>query len=160
MVRVAQWNGIRPFPRGFTWDSFQGRTVDNITDGNEHLHVLVGGLFPAGHPARYQQLEYDARGDGLVGSANYTGPWSPVKGKLWAESPFNPANRDDTPRTFTVNVEPGSSLLGLDINRQPVLSQVAGATVNAVAVVTRWGRQNALTSHGNFYALQYLTPTV
>ena len=27
---VAQWNGIRPFPRGFTWDSFQGRTVSRL----------------------------------------------------------------------------------------------------------------------------------
>lgn len=155
---VAMWNGIRPFPRGFTWDSFQGRTVSNIHDGNEHVHVLVGGIFPHGHPARYQQLEYDARGDGLVGNAAYTGPWLPVKGKLWAESPYNPANRDDTPRRFEVAVAKGSTLFGLDINRQPVITKAAGATVDAVAVVNRWGRQNALTKSGNYYAVQYLKP--
>ena len=154
--RVAQWNGIRPFPRGFTYDSFQGRTVSNIADGNEHIHCLVGGIFPTGHPARYQQMEFDRHGDGLVGSAAYTGPWLGVKGKTYADSPFNRANRIDGPQSFEVTANP--SLLGLDINRIPVMSRLKGERVDAVAIVKRWGRDNALTASGNYYAMQYLKP--
>lgn len=153
---VAMWNGIRPFPRGFTFDSFQGRTVSNISDGNEHIHCIVGGILPVGHPARYQQLEYDKHGDGLIGSAAYTGPWLSVKDKRWADSPYNPANRVDGAAAFTVKADP--SLLGLNISRQPMLSRLNGERINAIAIVKRWGRDNALTSSGNYYALQYLEP--
>jgi hypothetical protein len=154
---VAQWNGIRPFPRGFIRDSFQGRTVGNIADGNEHLHVLCGtDLFPSGHPARYQQVEYDKQGDGLVGAARYTGPWNKVSDKRWEDSPFNPANRTDGQWQFKVTADP--ALLGLDAARQPKLSREEGSIVDAIAIVKRWDRDNAVTQSGTFYAMQYLEP--
>lgn len=155
--RVATQCGIRPFPRGFTYDSFQGKTVGNKNDGNEHLHVLVGtDYFESGHPARYQQVEYDAHGDGLIGSAKYTGPWHQVKDIYWRDSPYNPANRIDQVQQFRVTADP--ALLGLDVDRNPLVSREVGSVVDSVAIVKRWGRDNALTKSRNFYALQYLTP--
>lgn len=155
--RVATLCGIRPFPRGFTYDSFQGRTIGNKNDGNEHLHVLVGtDYFEKGHPARYQQVEYDNHGDGLVGSARYTGPWHEVKGLYWEDSPYNPSNRYDKVQQFRVTADP--ALLGLDVDRKPLVSRELGSVVDSVAVVRRWGRDNAMTASRNFYALQYLTP--
>lgn len=155
--KAATVSGIRPFPRGFTYDSFQGKTIGNKNDGNEHLHVLVWtDYYEQGHPARYQQVEYDAHGDGLVGTARYTGPWHQVKGIYWKDSPYNPANRVDGLRQFKVTANP--SLLGLDFDRQPLVSREQGSVIDSIAVVKRWGRENALTKSGNFYAMDYLAP--
>lgn len=83
--------GIIPFPRGFNADSFQGRTISNTNDGNEHLHCIDTDEYDHLHPeAQAQVNEWKRGGDGLVGSARYYGP-SGSLGK-WADSPWNPKN--------------------------------------------------------------------
>ena len=153
-------SGIVPFPRGFVSDSFQGRTVGNIHDGNEHIHCCSVESYAHLHPqAKAQVDEYRRGGDGLRGSAGYTGPRTPLG--RWADSPYNPANVRREGGTSVVGVD---TLLGLDVDRATRTSRERGATVAYVRRVRRWGRWNAVTDDGTYYAIaddrqQYLVAT-
>jgi hypothetical protein len=66
--------GILAFPRGFNWDSFQGPTVSNISDGNEHLHCI--------DTDEYSHLHPQARRRSTSGSAGR--PASPRTATVWS----------------------------------------------------------------------------
>ena len=142
-------SGIVPFPRGFVADSFQGRTVGNIHDGNEHVHCCSVESYAHLHPqAKAQVDEYRRGGDGLRGGARYTGPRTPLG--RWADSPYNPANVRDEQGVLVVQVE---ELLGLDVDRQPTKRRPRGFEVTYVRRVKRWGRWNVVTERGTYYAV-------
>lgn len=132
-------SGVIPFPRGFTNDSFQKM---------KHIHC-VRYLPDHAHPqAQAQVREQRLGGDGLVGGRSYTGPnTSP---EPWDNSPYNPANIKAGQQTFTVSTV---TLLGLSIDRRVKYTRKAGFTVIADRLVHRWGRWNAVTKWGTYYAV-------
>jgi hypothetical protein len=82
---------IIPCPRGFNADSFQGRTISNTNDGNEHIHFLDVDCLSYMHPeAQAQVHEVLAGGDGLLGNKAFYGP-SRTNRRKWATSKWNPA---------------------------------------------------------------------
>jgi hypothetical protein len=97
-VRELLSVGVIAFPRGFNYDSFQGKTISNTNDGNEHLHCLDTDEYDHLHPEAQSQVNewkkfragQSKDGDGLVGSHPYYGPGDSL-GK-WADSPWNPVN--------------------------------------------------------------------
>lgn len=89
LCREGMAVNIIMLPRGFTWDSFQGPTLGNTDDGNEHLHCLDLDCLRSMHPEAQAQVREVLRGgDGLVGGAAYTGP--PLHLTKWSKSPYNP----------------------------------------------------------------------
>lgn len=149
--------GNLPFPRGYVRDSFQGKSVSNTQDGNEHIHDIYA---PAkyGHAQlqnQYQEWE-TYRGDGLVGPAHYTGPTIDAI-VPWQNSMFNPQNRVNQSVIGEVLVTHGSYLLGLDRYRQVHARKYLGDKILIAAKVKRWGRDNYLDDSGLFYAAQYVT---
>jgi len=148
--------GNLPFPRGYVRDNFQGKSVSNTQDGNEHIHDIYA-------PAKYGHVQLQNqyhewksyRGDGLVGPAHYTGP-SIDAIVPWKESMFNPANRTEMFAHGIVNVTEGSTLLGLDRYRNVMRHATRGQDMQFIAKVKRWGRDNYLTETGLFYAAQYI----
>ena len=152
--------GIIGFPRGFTWDSFQGRTLGNLHDGNEHIHCCSVDCYDSLHPQAQDQVdEWKRGGDGLVGNARYTGPSTPLGS--WATSPVNPANIVDGAGTLYVAI---GQLLGLDVDRVQREDKDRGAVIHYRRKVKRWGRWNAVTVKGTYFAIAdgsqtYLTAT-
>lgn len=147
-------SGVVAFPRGFTWDSFQGRRLDDIHDGNEHIHAVSWDCYRQLHAqARAQVDEYLHGGDGLVGSKKYTGP--KTKLEHWSTSPYNPANRRPRADLFTVRANPG--LIATDVDRRRITLVPNGAEVRSVAVCHRWGRNNVVTAGGQYLPIEYLT---
>ena len=140
--------GSLPFPRGYVRDGFQN---------NKHIHSLWWPC-SAGHPQlQNQYTEYvKYRGDGLSGSAGYTGPVNP-KLYNWSGSMFNPKNRQDGNSTLYVNVAKGETLLGVDRDRVKKTSRKRGDKLDFIARVYRWERWNRLTKYGTFYAENFLT---
>ena len=161
MCRELLRCGIVPFPRGFTWDSFQGRTLDNTDDGNEHLHGVSNNSFSSLHEQAKEQIrEWKRGGDGLNGGAAYTGPKGTPLGD-WATSPYNPANIKAEPGRWLVQV---GRLQGTNVDRGPTAVREKGEVVDAVKLVRRWGRWNAVNGAGTYYAIRdsngtYLTKT-
>lgn len=140
--------GSLPFPRGYVRDSFQN---------NKHIHSLWWPC-SAGHAqlvAQYQEYKR-YRGDGLVGSAGYTGPVNPEL-YSWSNSMFHPNNRQDIKATHYVNVSKGETLLGVDRDRLKKYSRKRGYEIDSIARVYRWGRWNRLTQFGTFYAEAFLS---
>jgi hypothetical protein len=140
-------SGILPFPRGFVQDSFQN---------NKHIHFV---RYPAKHAhqqAKDQLTEYlQHDGDGLVGSAAYTGPDTRLD--FWKESPYNSKNIKPGAGTYYVSVEQGSSLKGLDVDRKQKFLRKRGFKIKADKLVHRWGRWNAVTKFDTYYSVDYLT---
>lgn len=148
MSRELLRSGITPFPRGFVWDSFQGRTLGNTDDGNEHLHCVSNNSFASLHPEAQAQIREQKRGgDGLVGSAGYTGPSTPLG--TWKGSPYNPVNINPVERRVYVQVD---ALQGTDIDRRPTVLRHKGEGIDSIRYVKRWGRWNAVTSSGTYFA--------
>lgn len=89
MCRELMAVNIIPCPRGFSYDSFQGPTLANTNDGNEHLHCLDRDCLKSMHPEAQAQVREILRGgDGLLGNARYVGP--PLHLTKWSKSPYNP----------------------------------------------------------------------
>ena len=138
--------GNLPFPRGYVNDSFQ-----NL----KHIHNLWWPCDQGTASLRRQYIEYLNGGDGLVGSAKYTGPRCVMT--TWANSMFNPGNRIvyPSPVKVRVNARIITTLLGLDRSRNQKTERIRGFEFNAVAKIQRWGRWNYLTKHETFYAAEY-----
>lgn len=158
MSKADVWEQARQFwrsgalycPRGFTRDSFQGLTIANPNDGNEHAHILlVSAKSQMPQSARSQIEELLRGGDGLVGTASYTGP--EIKLGSWAASPYNPVNINPVERRLYVQVD---ALQGTNIDRRPTVLRHKGEGINSVKYVKRWGRWNAVTSSGTYYAVK------
>jgi hypothetical protein len=141
-------SGIVAFPRGYGigYDYFRN---------TKHIHAVSRESYSSLHPsAKAQYQEYDNRGgDGLVGSAKYTGPKTDFE--RWTTSPYRPANITANTNLYTVDVASGF-LWGLDVDRVKRVATDNGAHVQAVKQVQRWGRPNAVTAAGLYYALQFL----
>jgi len=152
--------GIVAFPRGFTWDSFAGKTLGNLHDGNEHVHAVDANTLSSSHEqARDQVAEWKRGGDGLLGSARYTGPSTPLGS--WKESPYNPANVVEGRGSMYVA---SGQLLGLDVDRVQREDKDRGERIYYRKIVTRWGRRNIVTVKGTYFAIgdasqQYLSET-
>lgn len=148
--------GNLPFPRGYVADSFQGKSVSNTQDGNEHIHDIYA---PAKYGHTQLQSQYHEwiayRGDGLIGPAHYTGPTIDAI-TPWKDSMFNPQNRVEMFAHGIVDVTEGSTLLGLDRYRRKMNSARRGQDIQFIAKVKRWGRDNYLTGTGLFYAAKYI----
>jgi hypothetical protein len=138
--------GMVFFPRGYVADSFQN---------SKHGHVVSRESYDSlDASAKAQYKEYIAGGDGLVGSAKYTGPQTAFE--RWATSPYNPANIVEAAQTYHVNVTDGF-LWGLDVDRKKVAALDKGEPVVTDRIVTRWGRRNAVTAEDVYFALDYLS---
>ncbi len=149
-------SGVACFPRGFTWDSFQGKTLENLHDGIEHLHCVSWENYANLHRSAQLQIdEYLKGGDGLKGSAKYTGP--STKLEHWATSPYNPRNVTPDVQTYVVDVGENGFLWGLDVDRKKVTKQNPGAVIQTDRRITRWDRINAVTPAGIYYSLDYLS---
>jgi hypothetical protein len=164
-VRIAGWDkeqtwnfaseGLRSgwivFPRGFVWDTFQGRSLKDIHDGNEHCHVCSRESYDHLHPQAQSQIDEYLRngGDGLVGSAGYTGP--ATKADRWANSPYNPKNIKKVQGFATVEVD---GLIGNSVDRYKRKVRDKGFEIEFVQQVKRWGRWNLVTEAGIYYALE------
>ena len=138
--------GNLPFPRGYAGDPF-----------DKHIHGIYAPATFGHAQLQAQYVEWSKyRGDGLVGSKHYTGP---VNERItpWRDSMFNPTNRKDGKWTLYVDVASDSQLLGLDRDRHPKVQRERGHSLNFVAQVYRWGRNNYLTAKDTFYAADYLT---
>lgn len=141
-------SGMVFFPRGYVADSFQDA---------KHGHVVSRESYDSLHPsAKAQYREYIAGGDGLVGSAKYTGPSTPFE--RWTTSPYNGANITEGAQTYWVSVADGF-LWGLDVDRKKVTTRDKGAAVVSDCRVERWGRSNAVTPEDVYFAMDYLTTT-
>lgn len=143
---------IIPAPRGFNADSFQGRTIKNTNDGNEHLHCLDRDQYEHMHwEAQAQCNEIMAGGDGLLGNAHFYGPSKKYRNS-WKNSAYNPANVREGGKYEVVS----GTLQGLNLDRTPKknTTRKKGYVVNAVKLVRRWGRWNAVTSKNTFYAVK------
>lgn len=142
---------IIPCPRGFTNDSFQGKSVSNINDGNEHIHFLDRDSYDSMHAeAKAQCREIMAGGDGLLGNAKFTGPGRSYR-TAWASSAYNPKNVKTGGKYKVVS----TNVQGLNISREPRKNTLRKKNyeIKAVKLVKRWGRWNAVTSQGTFYAI-------
>lgn len=137
--------GNLPLPRGYTNDGFRN---------NKHIHNLWWPCTEGTASLRRQYIEFLNGGDGLVGSAKYTGP-NPHHLTTWANSMFNPINRVNTPVRVKVNNKVTTTLLGLDRNRDKKTEREPGYEFNAVAKIWRWNRWNYLTKYETFYAAEY-----
>ncbi len=158
MTKDEVWNlcrelwsvNIIPCPRGFSADSFQGKTISNTNDGNEHIHFLDLDSYDSMHPeAQAQCREILNGGDGLQGNRSFVGP-SRSNRKSWISSPLNPDTRPGG--VYIVAVD---ELLGLDEDRNPKkgVKRQKGYEVTAARVVDRWGRANAVTDSETYYAI-------
>jgi hypothetical protein len=140
-------SGIVLFPRGYN----VGR---DFFRNNKHGHAVSRESYDSLHPsAKAQYKEYIAGGDGLVGSAQYTGP--STKFERWKTSPYNPSNITADTALYTVDVSSGF-LWGLTVDRKKKVARDKGETVQAAKQVKRWGRQNCVTADDTYYALDYL----
>lgn len=147
-------SGIVAFPRGFTNDTFQR---------NKHIHWVSLENIDAAHPQAQAQIrDYRmSHQDGLYYHHRYTGP-NPV-GKFpwvdhWSNSPYNERNiKRYAKRAYYVNVDKGSSLLGLNVDRGVKLKRGRGERINSTRQVHRFGRWNVVTEFGTYYSLAYLS---
>lgn len=163
LAAVFNASGLLFFARGFYDDSFQGRTIGNVQDGNEHGHVVSRESFSSLHPQAQAQLREYQRwaagtsrdGDGLVRVHGYYGPATPL-GK-WVDSPYHPDNQVADDQTYYVTARP--SLLGLDDDRRAVTDHPTGHPIKASHIVDRWGRPNVVATTGLHYALEFLSLT-
>jgi hypothetical protein len=139
------------FPRGFTWDTFQGRTLKDINDGNEHCHVCSRESYKQLHPQAQAQInEYlDDGGDGLIGSAGYTGP--ATKSDRWVNSPYNEKNIRLQKGFAVVQVD---DLIGNSVDRFKRKVRAKGFEIEFEKMIKRWGRWNLVTKAGIYYALE------
>jgi hypothetical protein len=155
LASALRRSGIDAFPRGFTWDSFQGRTLSNLHDGNEHLHCVSYDNQDNLDPSAWAQVKENLKGgDGLVGSARYTGPSTPLE--HWKTSPYNPANIRERGGVLYVQT---AHLLGLSVDRVQKKERDHGYKLTYVKQVKRWGRWNAVTQQGTYYAIADATQT-
>ena len=139
--------GNLPFPRGYVRDNFQN---------NKHIHNLWWPASEGTVSLQRQYHEFLNGGDGLLGSAKYTGP-NPHPLQLWANSMFNPKNRQgySTPVRLRVNNKITTTLFGLDRYRTKKTEREPGYEFKAVAKIWRWNRWNYLTKYETFYAAEY-----
>jgi hypothetical protein len=143
-------SGIVLFPRGYNI----GR---DFFRNNRHGHAVSRESYDSLHPsAKAQYREYIAGGDGLVGSAQYTGP--STKFERWKTSPYNSANITADTKLYTVDVSSGF-LWGLTVDRRKKVARDKGETVQAAKRVQRWGRDNVVTPDETYYAADYLKET-
>jgi hypothetical protein len=149
LAAMLNRSGIVAFPRGYnlgSWDPFR-----NV----KHIHAVSRESYNSLHPsAKSQYQEFDRGGDGLVGSAKYTGPKVPFG--RWRDSPYNPANITEDTATYYVKVGDGF-LWGLDVDRNKKASRENGRIVIAAKRIQRWGRSNIVDSGGLYWAAEYLT---
>jgi hypothetical protein len=139
-------SGVVPFPRGYVNDSFQG---------NKHIHAVRDTGAPPLHRQAYDQLRsssfgYFHGGGGLAGRPSLRYPGPSTKLEKWDASPYNPANIRPG---GTVYMVAASKLLGLDVDRNQKVTRAAGYGLTAVKEVRRWGRWNAVTAAGIYYAI-------
>lgn len=134
------WNvDIIPCPRGFVADSFQGRTVGNMTDGNEHIHFLDLDCVKFMHPqAQAQVKEILDGGDGLLGNAHYTGP-SLSNRRSWSTYPLNPVNVRKKELELPTTAEVVKALT----NDKTFVKTIAEAVLNADVIDNVWPDKDA-----------------
>ena len=138
-------SGVLPFIRGFE----KPRPLFA-----KHIHVVSYPAYHAHAQAQNQVEEYlKSHGDGLVGPAPYYGP--AVKLDTWENSPYNPHNIRNVKRVLYV--VPKAGLFGLNVDRGKRYTRRKGFKLWSVREVYRWGRWNAVTHFGTYYALSYLS---
>lgn len=158
LARRLLRSGIVAFPRGFG---------DGMTP--KHIHCVSQESLSHAHAEAQDQLNSvrfgylhtvgGKRGAGLAGSpdSRYIGPATTPD--RWSESPYNPANITPDTNTYFVDVEPGTTLLGLNVDRKVKFNRPPGFKIVAVRQVRRWGRQNVVTTRGIYYAQEFLSKT-
>jgi Glycosyl hydrolases family 25 len=141
-------SGLRAFPRGFGGDPWANE---------QHLHV--GSRENYDHAASSLQTqirEVEKGGDGLKGDGRYNGPPLVTMGR-WGGSPYNPINVRLEPGRYRVDPAKVSSfLVGNTVDGVHVKSREPGYELNAVKLIKRWDRWNAVTATPTYYALDYL----
>lgn len=143
-------SGVVPFIRGFTSDSFQGRLLSNLEDGNEHIHAVEYPANQAHWSAEQQVTRFRKWGEnGLANRRPYYGPRVPLG--TWASSPYNPANIKPGKVKMRVTVD---GLMGLTVDRKDTGIRRNKGYVITGTRIKRWGRWNLVTARGTWYAIK------
>jgi hypothetical protein len=135
-------SGECAFPRGGWFGSAVFST---------HVHVCSNNCYPSLHPeaqAQVRDFEHTPRRNGLVGHGRYSGP--NVALGTWKDSPYNPDNIREGKGVFYVASD---ALLGLSVDRKTKESKKKGDRISYVLQVRRWGRWNAVTGRGRYFAI-------
>ncbi len=158
LARRLLRSGVVAFPRGFG---------DGMTP--KHIHCVSQESLAHAHAEAQEQLNSGRfgylhtvggkRGAGLAGSpdSRYIGPGTTPD--RWSDSPYNPANITADTNTYFVDVAPGTTLLGLNVDRKVKFNRPPGFKLVAARQIRRWGRQNVVTKSGTYYALEFLNKT-
>lgn len=143
-------SGEVAFPRGGWFGSAVFST---------HVHVCSNNSYDSLHQTAKDQVKDFKKGkNGLVGHGKYVGPKTPLGS--WKDSPYNPDNIREVKDVYYVQTD---TLLGLDVDRNQKEKKKKGDKISFVRQVKRWGRWNAVTSKGTYFAISdgdqiYLKP--
>jgi hypothetical protein len=145
-------SGIRPFPRGYGGDPWENE---------KHIHFGSRESYAHAHDDLKDQVKAQEAGrNGLAKDGPYNGPSYADLGR-WANSPYNPANVQLRRASYVVDPAKVSTvLLGKDVDDNTVRRREPGYELQAVKLIKRWGRWNAVTSTPTYYALDYLKEVV